>query len=448
MYTDDEKRKNNIPKAEKDENDFYNYEGYNEQVKNNESSKKSKKFIFVIILMIVLLVLILLLVKSCDKEEEPTIPIASIVLNVDSLELKVGNSQKIEYTVIDSDEPISVTWLSSDEKIATVTEDGTVTATLVGVTTITASYFINNVPYEKQCTVTVIENDKIDIVDNKKPTLKYTMSGGKNNEWTNETVTIKVEASDNSGKVNVKYALNCTSKCKYINISNNTIKISEEGTNIVTIIASDPNNNSVKEIINVKIDKTKPVCMINLKDELKGTLQVETTDNNGSGLSYYGFSSSYQGTNEQEKNVKEGKHSYYVKDKAGNTNTCTINIEAKTQYRYQDCTSCKRCQSAGCASYNNWTLSSESQVKSCTPSTTTNKKVECICQTQSIVNNKPALCTIYLQSIYTKTCKQYKSNCDTCGGCDIYGEFSEWSDNQYKESSSRKVETRTVYVKG
>ena len=47
---------------------------------------------------------------------------------------------------------------------------------------------------------------------------------------------------------------------------------------------------------------------------------------------------SYSGTNESSKKVTAaGGHNYFVKDNAGNINSCFINVNTKTQYRSRTC---------------------------------------------------------------------------------------------------------------
>lgn len=82
--------------------------------------------------------------------------VESIQLNKIELELAVGASEKLEATVSPEDADASaMIWSSSDESIATVSEDGTITAVALGEADITAS--IGQV--KATCAVTVVAAD-------------------------------------------------------------------------------------------------------------------------------------------------------------------------------------------------------------------------------------------------------------------------------------------------
>jgi len=371
----------------------------------------------------------------------PTEPQILVTLSAEYLELKESRSQKLEYTVVNNKEPIQIAWLSTDETIVNVKEDGTVTALKKGTAEIIASYFINNIPYQKKCTVVVIENDGIDKQDNVKPTLKYTMSGVKDNEWTNQDAVIKIEAKDNSGVVEVKYALNCSSNCKYTNVKNNTITINTEGTTVVTIVASDKNNNSTKQTVTIKIDKTKPACSLKVDED--GKLTATYSDKGGSEIGYYGFSKDYTGNSTKEQTITTiGNYSYYIKDKAGNENNCSLTVKQATQYRYRDCSSCKRCTAAGCASYGNWSWIGYA-CRGSGSGTDGDRKYTCTTsETDGCEPPRNYNCTVC-----SGECVSKKSSCSKCGGCSTWGSWSGYGDIVYTSSSSRDVQTRTYYYK-
>ena len=451
MYTEDEKDYNENEVVSSNNNDDYSYgEHYEEpELDNHEqqnSSNKSKSFIIVIILVIVLIVLIFLLIKSCDNnsQNKPNDDVKQPVLvelSKDTLELKVGESYKIEYSVSNYSLPLEIVWISNNESVANIKEDGTVTAVKVGNTSVIASYFIDNIPYQKECIVNVIENDGIDVNDNEKPILKYSLDNCKVNEWGNSNVKININATDNSGVVDVKYTLDCTNNCNYISVTNNVIEISKEGTTIVTIMASDKNSNSIQETLTVKIDKTKPACSLNINEN--GLLVADYKDTGGSDISYYGFSPDYSGESLKQKNVTEGNYHFYVKDKAGNTNSCNINVLKKVQYRYQDCTSCKTCGKAGCGEWE-WSKVGTSYLNAtCTKSP--NDDVNRNCRATNATGT--GICS-WVCDKYEKTkCLWNKRSCDACG-CSSWGAFTSWSETPATASSSRQVETKTIYVKG
>ena len=426
-----------------DEN-FYGYNDLNNDVNNDESSKKEnnkKKIIVCIIILLLFLisvgVIVFFLSRDNDGNENPIEPIPSVTLSFSNLDLKVGSSENITYTVLNDNGSVLVTWSSSDERVATVSSSGTVKGVKEGKAIITASYTINGVLYKETCSVNVNKNTATQTKDTTKPKLSYTITSGKENTWVNKDVSIKVTASDNSGNVTVKYTTNCNSNCKYTTVTNGTIKISSTGSSIVRIIASDKAGNSIEKKVNVMIDKTKPTCSLDVSET--GNLSAKYEDS-GSGISYYGFSSSYNGTLGTSQTLnKTGTYTYYVKDKVGNTNTCSLAVKTKTQYRYQDCVSCKTCKSAGCKFYGAWNEISGSAFVSITNVSTPKSGLQRVGCVLMETENK------FSCKKYERACVTYHESCDKCGGCNTWGSFSGWSDTKAIESASRKVETRSVY---
>ncbi len=91
---------------------------------------------------------------------EPTDEVESVTLNIDSLNMMVKNTALLQATVGPANIRDSrVTWTSSDETIATVNENGVVTAHKVGECTITATSVLDN-SKSADCAVTVIEINK------------------------------------------------------------------------------------------------------------------------------------------------------------------------------------------------------------------------------------------------------------------------------------------------
>ena len=86
---------------------------------------------------------------------EEFIPVSSITLDKNTLELKVGDSARLTATISPSNASApSVSWGSGDEKIVSVDQSGNITANAVGSTTVTA-YTSNGL--SASCTITVSE---------------------------------------------------------------------------------------------------------------------------------------------------------------------------------------------------------------------------------------------------------------------------------------------------
>ena len=84
------------------------------------------------------------------------VPVSQITLNKAETSISVGNSEKLTATVAPENATIkALTWASSDEDVATVAPDGTVTAVKAGAATITATA-ADGSGKSATCTVTVI----------------------------------------------------------------------------------------------------------------------------------------------------------------------------------------------------------------------------------------------------------------------------------------------------
>lgn len=104
------------------------------------------------------LVLALFSLTACVEEK---VQITALYLDTMELYLDVGQSQRLVATTRPADAPVTFTWFSSDETIATVTQDGLVTLVSDGTATVTAMWG----SYRRSCVVTTaglkLEKDKL-----------------------------------------------------------------------------------------------------------------------------------------------------------------------------------------------------------------------------------------------------------------------------------------------
>ena len=94
-------------------------------------------------------------VKSADKPEQPVeVPITEVQLGRDALDMYEGDTFKLTATVlpVNTTDSKDISWSSNNEAVATVSEDGTVTAKSVGTAVITATSTNGKTA---SCTVTV-----------------------------------------------------------------------------------------------------------------------------------------------------------------------------------------------------------------------------------------------------------------------------------------------------
>lgn len=83
-----------------------------------------------------------LMLVSCGKngKDEPTVPVESVTLSLSSLTMEVGQTQQLEAEVLPENAANNkLVWASSDEKVATVSKTGLVTARSTGLAEITAT---------------------------------------------------------------------------------------------------------------------------------------------------------------------------------------------------------------------------------------------------------------------------------------------------------------------
>ena len=100
---------------------------------------------------------------------EENVQITALYLDTMELYLDVGASRRLVATARPADAPVTFKWFSSDEKVATVTQDGLVTLVSDGTTTVTAMWG----SYRRSCVVTTaglkLTRNKVYISPDSKP---------------------------------------------------------------------------------------------------------------------------------------------------------------------------------------------------------------------------------------------------------------------------------------
>ncbi len=360
---------------------FYEY-GSKKREKKDSSNGNTKKIIIGVVIAIIIIILIVLLFIFLGK------PKGDIELNNSNVELKAGEKSYISFKIVGTDSDVTTNFTSSNENVAIVSENGEITAVGNGEATITIKYTIDGKTREKECKVKV---EGPEVKHELSLDLKSSSTG-----WTNKDVVITVNAKSDTSVTSIKYAINCNGNCDYKDVNNNQVTITENGTTKVTVIAKDKMNQEITKEITVKIDKEAPTITFNNKDitsskdvtvcatcndSLSGckeakvckkytssksneiitiydnagnskssssfnvkinkvlppcTLKVSSdgtvTASLGETATYYGFSSSYSGTNELTKKITINGDkgamivNYYVKNKNGVKNSCKITV--------------------------------------------------------------------------------------------------------------------------
>ncbi|TZE82555.1 S-layer homology domain-containing protein [Calorimonas adulescens] len=202
-----------------------------------------------------------------------TVPVTGVTLDKETLDLKVGETYKLIATV----EPENatdkrVTWSSSNGAVATVGEDGTVTAVSEGTATIT---------------VTTVDGDKTDscIV-----TITHTSSGGgKNRDRGNDNDhnTPIADIVDSSVSISTGNEVNINLR-DIMNINNDTLSIKGENVDI-ELPLDELKNMDEFAILHVKVS-SQPLKEAEIKEDLKGykaasdvyDINLEVVNNNES----------------------------------------------------------------------------------------------------------------------------------------------------------------------
>ena len=95
--------------------------------------------------------------ESSSSDQGGEVAVTSITLDKETLALEEGKSETLKATVLpENASNTKVNWASSDDKVATVSSLGKVTAVKAGTAKITASS-VSNPEVKAECTVTVTE---------------------------------------------------------------------------------------------------------------------------------------------------------------------------------------------------------------------------------------------------------------------------------------------------
>ena len=163
-----------------------------------------------------------IVLSSCGKKKQKTIPVTSVSLDNDRLDLIEGETAQLTATVLPENATNkNVTWSSSDESIATVDQNGNITAKSAGNTTVTVT--TEDGSKIDTCEVTVTENtipvtgvtldkDKLELAKGGTGQLTATVlpenATNKNVTWRSNDTSIAIV--DQNGNVTAKTAGNAT----------------------------------------------------------------------------------------------------------------------------------------------------------------------------------------------------------------------------------------------
>lgn len=204
------------------------------------------------------------------------IPATAIELNKATLDLTVGGNETLTATVTPSNSTDTVEWSSDKLNIATVDENGKVTAVAVGEATITAK--AGN--FEAKCTVTVKEKEP-----ETKPVTNITIEGAKS---VNAGSEITLTANVNNDATNKTVTWDSSDKTVATIDSNGKVSGLKKGTTNITATATDGSNvKSDNYEITVTVDVSAIETQITVAENAKEGVVVDTDESNvASGTSW------------------------------------------------------------------------------------------------------------------------------------------------------------------
>ena len=164
-------------------------------------------------------------------------------------------------------------------------------------------------------------------VDNEVPSGTISIS------FNSGSLTGSVNANDNgSGISSYMYALSTSNSCptsgytESVN-SSYSFSITSAGTYYICAKVKDKVGNTSNPIISsgyVVEDTTPPTCSLSVSGT---TITGSYEDEGGSGVAYYGYSSSMSGTSSATKTIDAtGTYTFYVKDGVGNSTSCGLSV--------------------------------------------------------------------------------------------------------------------------
>lgn len=150
------KKKTNVNKLDTSYSDDYS-DGTNYNY-DKDSLKKKKYGVIIIILVIVLISLIIILLKSLNVSKTPVENSSNYVrLQENQIELKEGDSKKLDLILSDTSSNYKIEWFSNDDSVAIVDDNGKVTAINEGEAIILVAYYLNNKVYDAECHINVLK---------------------------------------------------------------------------------------------------------------------------------------------------------------------------------------------------------------------------------------------------------------------------------------------------
>ena len=286
-------------------------------------------------------------------------------------------------------------------------------------------------------------------IDKTAPSCSITASGSQSNGWYTGDVTLKSTYSDALSGVG-SYGMGAFSSAVY-NSLNEVTRTGDTSGLTFKCFVKDNAGNTASRSITIKKDSTKPTCSWTHGSWGTTTTATITGSDATSGVAQINAGDGYKsGSSTTKKFTSAGTHTGFVKDKAGNTNTCSITISKRTRYRQRSCSTCSSCSSAG-YNYGSWTSDGGgcygSNMSSSYPKSSATNLVAYDSCVKQVGTGRGCKVGQYYCKKYKRT-RTAKSSCSACG-CSSWGSWTGYNYDSCSASSTatskKECESREEY---
>lgn len=210
----------------------------------------------------------------------------------------------------------------------------------------------------------------------------------------------------------------------------------ERNENVYIRVTDNAGNVSPSATSKIQIDKTKPTCSTSKSNTGKQsgvTVSITCKDNKKE------VNSGVASCPSKQTGVKSDK-TYTVKDKAGNSNTCSVKVTKYRMYRRRECATCKRCKSAPCEK-SSWKNTRFTSCRESNKTVTQGSKRYTSCKAGGQCTIGTAMWECVIQE---KTCDRHKESCSKCN-CESWGKWTGYNYISCSSSKSRQCDSAYFY---
>lgn len=281
------------------------------------------------------------------------------------------------------------------------------------------------------------------------------------NNWYKTNVGLILSVSNGGGNRVSAYGITTSSSETYNNTNSATQSAETSGQRWYGYVQN-ANGHTNTCTISVKVDKTPPSCTATKSNTGKTNGVTATFSCTDEGSSVVSCTS--------KKTELKSSQSYSIKDKAGNSGTCSVTVTSETQYRKRSCDTCTSCSSAACTSYYSCYTSGCGSEQYISSTYSCNCSWATCSDSHSYYGNSSSCCdaggNCYKNYQVCSTCYNYSwrylycahsecgcasraADCSACG-CSTWGSYGSWGTRNYCSqasinSNSCSQQSRVVY---